>query len=101
MKIYISIPITGHNIDKVREHADNIKAALSRQGHVVVSPLDVYAGKNPTYDDYICFTLRAMLSCEAIYFCSGWEHSCGCNIEHDVALRYNAHRDKKFKLIYS
>lgn len=100
MKIYISIPITGRDENKVREEADNIKAALSRQGHEVVSPFDIYAGKNPTYEDYICYDLRAMLDCDAILFCQGWSDSCGCCIEHDVALRLIAHHKKDFKIIY-
>lgn len=99
-KIYISLPISGLDIQKVREKADLIKAKLSREGYEVVSPFEVFAGKNPTYEDYICCDLRAMLDCDAIYFCKGWQLSCGCNIEHDVALRFKAHKKKDFKLIY-
>lgn len=98
MTIYISIPITDN--PKAREHADLVKAALSRQGHRPVSPFDINCGKNPTYEDYICFDLLAMLGCDAIYFCKGWEQSCGCCIEHDVAKRFIEHGRKQFKLIY-
>lgn len=100
MKIYISIPISGLDIQKVREKADLIKAKLSREGYEVVSPFDVYAGKNPTYEDHICYDLRAMLGCDAIYFCKGWNLSCGCNIEHDVALRFKAYKKVDFKIMY-
>lgn len=100
MNIYISIPITGHDIAKVRDKADKIKAALSRQGHRVFSPFDVYADKNPSYEDYICYDLRAMMSCDAVYFCDGWEQSCGCNIEHDVAMRFKAYGKKDFRIMY-
>ena len=99
MKIYISVPISGQE-QKAREKADLIKAKLSREGNDVVSPFDVYAGKNPTYEDYICYDLRAMLDCDAILFCKGWEKSCGCNIEHDVAMRFKAHGRKEFKIMY-
>ncbi|MDE7180084.1 MAG: DUF4406 domain-containing protein, partial [Muribaculaceae bacterium] len=78
-RIYISLPITGLDIKKVREKADLVKAKLSREGYDVVSPFDVYAGKNPAYEDYICYDLLAMLGCDAILFCEGWEKSCGCN----------------------
>ncbi len=100
MKIYISLPITGLDPDKVRQKADLIKASLSRQGHRPVSPFEVTAGKNPTYEDYICCDLRAMLDCDGIIFCQGWERSCGCNIEHDVAMRFKAHGRKDFKIMY-
>lgn len=98
-KIYISLPISGQE-QEAREHADLVKAKLSREGHKPVSPFDIYAGKNPTYEDHICCDLRATLDCDAIYFCKGWEQSCGCNIEHDIALRYIAHGKKNFKIIY-
>lgn len=99
MRIYISLPITG-NEKKAREKADLIKALLSRQGHTPVSPFDVYAGKKPKYEDYICYDLRAMLDCDGIMFCEGWEQSCGCNIEHDVAMRFKAYEKKDFKIMY-
>jgi hypothetical protein len=100
MKIYVSIPITGFNEKKVRERADMVKARLSRDGNAVVTPFEVYAGKHPTYDDYICCDLRAMLDCDAVYFCDGWEQSTGCNIEHEVVMRYKAHGKKDFKVMY-
>lgn len=100
MKIYISLPISGLDRDKVREKADLIKAKLSKEGHQPVSPFDVFAGKKPSYEDYICYDLRAMLDCDGIIFCRGWEQSCGCNIEHDVAMRFKAHGKKDFKIFF-
>lgn len=99
MKIYISIPITGLE-EQARHKADLIKARLSREGHSPVSHFDIYAGKNASYFDYICHDLRAMLDCEAILFCDGWERSCGCGIEHDTAMRMKAYGRKDFKIMY-
>lgn len=99
MKIFISLPITGHK-QKARDKADLVKAFLSRKGHKPVSPFDIFVGKNPEYVDYICTDLQVMLDCDAIYFCQGWERSCGCNIEHDVVMRFKAHGRKDFKVIY-
>lgn len=98
-KIYISLPISA-NPAKAREKADLIKAKLSREGYDVINPFEVYAGKNPTYEDHIGCDLLAMLNCDAIYFCKGWEQSCGCNIEHDVAMRFKAAGKKNFKIMY-
>lgn len=100
MKIYISLPITGIPRKDAMQKADNIKAALSRKGHLPVSPFDIYAGHQPTYCDFICYDLRAMMDCDAVYFCEGWEQSCGCNIEHDVAMRFKAYGKKDFKIMY-
>lgn len=98
-RIYISLPISGCE-QKAREKADLVQAALSRKGWRPVNPFEVNAGKNPAYEDHLCYDLRAMLDCDAIYFCEGWETSCGCNIEHDTALRFIAHGKKNFKIIY-
>lgn len=98
MRIYISVPIA--NNPKAQEQADLMAQSLSKQGHTPVNPFNIYAGKNPTYKDYICYDLRAMLDCDAIIFCKGWEKSCGCNIEHDVAMRFKAHGKKDLKIIY-
>lgn len=94
MKIYISIPISGREINKVRHQADLIKAAISRKGHTPVSPLEIYAGENPTYEDHICQDLRIMLDCDAVYFAPGWGSSIGCSIEHDVVRNINRHRQR-------
>ncbi len=99
MKIYISIPITGQ-CEKAREKADLIKALLSKQGHEPVNPFEIHAGKNPQYEDHLCYGLLAMLSCDAVFFCDGWEQSLGCNIEHDVVMRYKAYERKNFKVMY-
>lgn len=88
MKIYISLPITGHDINKVRERADVVKASLSRQGYRPVNPFDIYPGKNPTYADYLCSDLRALADCDAIYLCEGWKFSRGCRIERAFAQEF-------------
>lgn len=85
MKVYISIPISGRDIAEVREHADLIKASLSRVGHKVINPFEIYAGNNPTYADYLCSDLRALADCDAIFLCKGWQFSRGCRIERNFA----------------
>lgn len=86
MKIYISLPITGH--PEARNHADLVKAALSRAGHDPVSPFDIPAGKNPDYFDHLCADLRALADCDAIYLCKGWQFSRGCRTEATFADTY-------------
>lgn len=85
MKVYISIPISGYDVGKVQEHIDIVKAHLSRKGYTAISPLEIYAGKNPTYKERILADLEKMLECDAVYFCNGWCESSGCRIEHKVA----------------
>lgn len=100
MKVYISIPITGHDEKKQREKADLVKGRLSRYGHEVVSPFEIYCGKNPSYEDYICADLRALMDCDAVYFCEGWGKSVGCCIEKAVAEIYSKRKKRPIKLIF-
>ena len=41
MKVYISLPITGHDIEEVEARCIFAKAVLERKGHTPVSPLDI------------------------------------------------------------
>lgn len=92
MKVYISIPITGHDEQKQREKADLTKAMLSRAGHKVVSPFDIPCVKHePEWIDYICTDLRVLHDCDAIYLCDGWQFSRGCRIEANFAKEFDKH----------
>ena len=87
MTIYISLPITGQE-QEAREKADLTKAMLSRAGHKVITPFEVYAGKNPVYKDQIAFDIRALLDCDAIYLCDGCQFSQSCQLEAEAARIY-------------
>lgn len=91
MKIYISIPISGMDEQKQREHADLMKNALSRAGHEVITPFEVFAGKNATYEEHICYDLLALSRRDAIFMCDGWQFSKGCRIEHNFAIETGKH----------
>lgn len=88
MKIYISIPISGHDETAQREKADMMKARLSRLGHAAVNPFDIYAGENPTYIDFIVADLRQLWTCDAIMLCKDWQKSRGCRLERSFAEIY-------------
>ncbi|MBD5307618.1 MAG: DUF4406 domain-containing protein [Bacteroides sp.] len=98
-KIYISLPITGQ-LESARQKAEAMAHKLSREGWEPINPFDVYAGKNPTYEDYLCYDIRVLMRCDAVLFCTGWEGSLGCCIEHDIATRYNQFRPGSFKIYY-
>lgn len=87
MTIYISLPITGRESD-ARERADLMKAALSRAGYEVTTPFEVCAGKDATYEEYLCYDLLALSHCDAIFLCDGWQFSRGCRIEANFAREF-------------
>lgn len=99
-KIYISIPISGRDISAQRHKADLVKARLSRDGYEAVTPFEIYCGKNPAYEDYIVADLRVLMTCDAAYFCEGWEESVGCRIEKAVAEIYSKRKKRPIKLIF-
>lgn len=89
MKVYISLPITGHPIDEVRKKADQAKQQLSDMGHEPVSPLDVSPDPDAPYAEHIGRDIAALLECDAVVFLDGWQESKGCTLEHAAAKIYN------------
>ena len=41
MKIYISLPISGLNIARCEERANEVKRIIERKGHEAITPFDV------------------------------------------------------------
>lgn len=65
MKVYISLPITGHDIEEVEARCIFAGAVLEKKGHVA-----------------------ALLECDAAVFLDGWETSRGCRLEFWAARTY-------------
>lgn len=91
MKIYISLPITGHDIEKVKARADMIKRLISSEWNEVLTPFDVCPEKNKTHSYYMGRSIETLLECDAIYMAAGWEKSAGCTLEYNAASLYGKH----------
>jgi hypothetical protein len=99
IKVYVSIPISGHNPVKQRAHVlaviDRLSAYFEREKPdtrvVFINPFEIgdalerlhnAAGlAPPTWSDYMNVDIPAMLRCDVVYMCKGWEMSNGCRIE--------------------
>lgn len=88
MTVYISLPITGHDIKIVRTWASAAKDLLRKQGHTPVSPVDICKGVEDSYSVYMGKDIMALLECEAVYFLRGWHESRGCQLEFEAARIY-------------
>lgn len=88
MKVYISLPISSRPEQEAREHADRVKAALSRAGHTPVNPFENFLDKDAQYIDHLCADLRMLYDCDAIYLCEDWQFSRGCLIEANFAREF-------------
>lgn len=88
-RIYISLPITGHDIEKVRLRAKKYADILKSIGWNPVTPFDVCPELDKQYSYYMGKDIEALLECDAIYMTSGWGNSKGCRAELAVAQVYN------------
>lgn len=71
MKVYISLPITGHDIEEVEARCIFAKAVLEKKGHTPVSPLDVSPEPDASYPEHMGRDIAALL------FLEGWRESKG------------------------
>lgn len=83
-KIYISIPMSGLDLDMQRDLSIEIATSLSHF-YDVVSPFDngVPADAHPS--QHMRADFKMLLDCDAIFMCKGWEDSAGCRAEWTVA----------------
>lgn len=83
-RIYISLPISGYDLEERKGYAQRVESALSAS-YEVVNPL-----KNgiPETEDW-CIHMRKdisdLLTCDFIFMCSGHKLSRGCRLELDIA----------------
>lgn len=89
MKVYISLPITGHDIEEVEANCIYASGVIQAKGHTPVSPLDVSPDPDATYAEHMGRDISALLECDAVLFLEGYENSKGCRLEHAAAEIYN------------
>lgn len=90
MKVYISLPITGHNINQVRKRAEQAASHLRALGHEPVSPLELHPDQECTYGQFMGRDIEVLIDqCEAIYFLKGWISSNGCKLEWYCSCIHN------------
>lgn len=85
--LYLSLPITGRDINEAKSQAEHTKKRLSKFHHVI-TPFDVCPEQDRPYSYYMGKDIEALLECDAIYMCPGWEESKGCMAEHAIAKIY-------------
>lgn len=88
MKVYISLPLTGHDIEEVEASCIYASGVIQAKGHTPVSPLDVSPDPGATYAEHIGTDITALLVCEAVLFLPGWQTSKGCRLEYEAAVIY-------------
>lgn len=85
MKIYLSGPISGHDLEERRSVFAAVQERLEGFGHVVFNPMcNGLPADAPTHD-HMLRDIEALLHCDAIFMMERWLHSKGCKLEFDVA----------------
>ena len=86
MKVYFSMPISGHDLQERMNYAESAKAALLNMYDEVVTPFDACPyDPNKSYGECMKDCLRELIECDKIIFDKGWYESNGCRIEAEVA----------------
>lgn len=88
MKVYISLPITGHDIEKVKARCEHAAGILRAKGFIPVSPFDISPNADASYSEHMGNDIRALLDCDGVMFLDGWENSKGCRLERAAAKIY-------------
>lgn len=90
MKIYVSIPITGHDIEEQRLKSQAAERRIYALGHLPITPFSVTApndmSEKETYAYFMGRDIEMLLRCDAVYMADRrWAKSRGCSIEHHAA----------------
>lgn len=88
-KVYISIPISGHDIEDVKKRAEEVKKRISSSSIEAITPFDVCDEEGKPYSYYMGKDIEALIGCDGIYVCDGWHSSKGCQAEVHVAVVYD------------
>ena len=90
LKIMISQPMKGKTEEQIRSERAELVKKLEEKGHEVVDT--IFAEETPEGDArlyYLAKSIEAMSKVDAVVFMPGWEKARGCQIEHEIAVRYN------------
>jgi len=85
-KIYISLPISGYDLEERKETAMQAEVKLRSRGYDVFNPLGDKWESGLTTQDYMKRDLKELLECDTIIFMTGFNKSTGCHTELCVAM---------------
>lgn len=88
-KVYISLPITGHDVEKQRGKAAIMAAILACMYYEPVNPFTNGLDEKDSWEAHLDKDLAMLRECDMIAFASGWETSKGCVLEAEKAVEWN------------
>lgn len=104
-KIYISLPITGYDVDERKARCLELAEQLRKMGWEVYHPFMIHKPaeipEDKAYAYYMGEDIKMILCCDAIYFDNDWKNSKGCTLEHHTAQTYGIETFYLFCEIYT
>lgn len=87
----MSLPISGYDLEERKQCARMVEMHLVEnmpKPLQVRTPFTVCPEIDKPYSYYMGKDIEALLECDAVYFCKGWQNSKGCMAEFEVAKIY-------------
>lgn len=84
-KVYISGPISGHDIEERRAEFKKVQVALANDGYDTFNPMENGLPQTATTNEHMRADIKALVDCDVIYLMKKWNHSAGCWTEFCVA----------------
>lgn len=90
-RIYVSLPISGYDLTERK------LCALCAEKDIVekypkplqvITPFTVCPDSDKPYSYFMGKDIEALLECDIVYFCEGWQNSDGCMLEFAAAKIY-------------
>ena len=86
--VYISLPISGRDINVVKQEAEKMAEMIRMNKLTPVTPFEVSPDENASYAEHMGKDIQALLESDAVVFMKGWQDSKGCQAEYEVARIY-------------
>ena len=97
MKVMISQPMNGRTEEQIKKERQEIVDKFNKMHIKVIDTL--FTEEAPQDCNvavyYLGKSISAMKDIDALYMCNGWREARGCQIEHEVAMKYG------IKILYS
>ena len=89
-KIYISLPITGRDIEETKKKCASVKEWLSGmyKEFDFITPFEINTTTDKPYSYYMGKDISVLLDCQGIILLDEWETSKGCRLEKAAADIY-------------
>lgn len=88
-KLYISLPISGRNLEVVKRRANYLKESIISDEYEGITPFDICPDSTLPYSELMGRDIAQLLECDAVLFDYDWNESKGCRVEMSVAQNYN------------